>query len=492
MEDAASLRSRLVSGFAWNVSATVAMQCSQIAVALVLVRLLTPRDYGVAGMALVFSSLVLVLSDLSLGAGLVQRRDLTEKDRSTVFWTSAGIGLLLTAAGIGLAGPLATFYGEPSVAPLFAVLSVSFLFKSLETTQASVLQRELRFRINSLRVTAGATAGGAAGLTLAVLGFGPWALIGQQVTVSFVSMALLWIFSPWRPSLTYSWASLRDLGGFGLKLFGAHLLDYLHRNADKLLIGRFLGSASLGAYAVAYNLMVLPLQRLVIPIQDTLFPAYSRWQDDPERLRRVWFRVSRVVAAVVAPTMLGLVVVAQDFVHVMLGERWAAAAPVLQALAFVALVQSVSGLGGKVLEALGRAGVVLRFAALQAAVMLPAFVIGLRWGIVGVAAAYAAASLPVSAVLCWLTAREVGTSASVLLANLAGVLQASLTMAVVCWLARGALVQAGVPAGLRLPAIVALGVVVYLPLCGWRAPEVRDELRSLRGRRSRRELAVVG
>ena len=126
------LRTRVLHGFAWNSLSTVTSQVSQIVVGILLARLLTPHDYGLAGMVLVFSSLVLILSDLSLGAGLVQRRDITEVDRNTVFWTSCAVGLCLSAAGIAIAGPISRFYGEPSVRPLFIAVSASFFLVSLQ------------------------------------------------------------------------------------------------------------------------------------------------------------------------------------------------------------------------------------------------------------------------------------------------------------------------------------------------------------------------
>jgi O-antigen/teichoic acid export membrane protein len=477
------MRDRLLGGVAWSMLAVGAVQISRVGVALVLARLLTPRDYGLAAMALVFSSLVLAISDLSLGAGLVQRREITEADRSTVFWTSAAIGLGLTLAGIGVSGPLASFYGEPNVRPLFMVLSLSFLLVSLQVTQASVLQREMRFKVINLRLAAGAALGGGVGIATAAAGGGAWALIAQQLTATVVSTAVLWSFSRWRPSLTFSTASLRDLSGFGLNIFGARLVDYLNRNVDNVLVGRFLGSASLGAYSVAYNIMILPLERLIVPIQDTLFPAYSRWQDDAGRLRSVWLRVLSVVAAVVAPAMLGLVVVAPDFVRVVLGARWHAVGPVLQVLAAVGLVQSLAMLGLRLLQAMDRTSVILRLALLECAVTVPAFALGLRWGIVGVAVCYGIATLPIQALLLRLTINALGMSPRDLVRAVAGPMEAAAAMALLCWLARTALLHTGASPALRLVAAIGVGGCSYPLLCLWRSPQVVAEVRGVLERR---------
>lgn len=479
-----SLRGQVMQGVKWSVISVGAMQVSRIAAGLVLARLLTPRDYGLAGMAFVFSSLVLTVSDLSLGAGLVQRKEITEKDRSTVFWTSMLIGTTLMTLGILFAGQVASFYGQPSVKPLFQVVSIAFLLPALQVTQASIMQRAMRLKALNVRVAAGAIVGSAVGIAAAAMGAGAWALVVQQLSAGAISTILLWWFSSWRPRFVYSLTSLRSLGGFGLNLFGKSVLDYTNRNADNVLVGRFLGAASLGAYTVAYNLMTLPLERLILPIQDALYPAYSRWQDDKEKLRDVWLRVLQMITAVVAPAMLGLVIIAPDFVHVILGEKWHAAIPVLQVLAVVGLIQSLASTGGRLLQALDRTRVIFRMSVLECAVTVPAFAIGLNWGIVGVAVCYAVVTIPVQLLLIRITTRAVGISAPDLGRTLAGPLQAALGMALICWLTRLALMHAGVSPAWRLVAAIAIGAATYTLLCSWRAPALAEEIRSLLRRRA--------
>jgi O-antigen/teichoic acid export membrane protein len=479
-------RSRVLSGFAWGMVTSVGSQLSKTVVAVVLARLLTPHDYGLANMAIVFSSLVLVFSDLSLGGALVQRPRITEADKSTVFWTGLFVGFALTAAGVAASGLVAGFFHEPAVQPLFAVVSLSFVFSSLQMAQVSVLHREMRFRLLNLRVLASVVVSGMVGLAAALAGLGAWALVLQQVTLGVVSTGLLWVYSDWRPRFVFSLSSLRDLGGFGANVLGARTIDYLNRNADNLLVGRFLGSAALGAYAVAYNIMLLPLTRLILPIQDALFPAYARWQHDRERLASVWLRVDRVVAALVAPAMLGVAVVAPDFVDVVLGERWHAAVPVLQVLAVVALLQSIASLGERVLQALDRTGTIFRFSVVELLVTLPAFAVGLVWGIVGVAICYGAVNVVLRPAYVFVTTKALGISFWTLPRGLVGVAQASVVMTAAVWAARAALVAEGVPPALRLAVCVALGAVVYTPIALWRIPELRRELGQVRRARSRR------
>jgi O-antigen/teichoic acid export membrane protein len=482
---AGSMRSRIMRGLAWKAFSTAFRQLSRIAVAVVLARLLTPHDYGVAAMVLVFSSLVIVFSDLALGAAIVQRDKLTEQDRSTVFWTSAAIGLAFTVAGVALSGPLADFYGEPDVQPLFAALSLSFLVTALSTTQTALLTREMNFRSLELRMMGGTLAGGVVGIFVAARGHGPWAIIAQQLTITFVSTALLWSFSPWRPRLVFSLASLRELGGFSLNVFLTRIVFYFNNNLDNILIGRFLGPAALGIYAVAYNVMLAPLSRLAAPIVEVFTPAFARMQDDPERIGSVWLRALQLLGTLMIPGMLGLVLVAPEFVAVLLGHRWVDAVPVIQILAWVGLLQCMQRFNSSILQARDRTRTLVLCAAVTLAASVVAFAIGLQWGIVGVATAYAISSTLAEPYYAWRTMRTVGVSVRRYLANLAGIVVAALVMGACVLGTRLLVLPEDLPAGARLAILVAVGVLTFVPVWAWRAPTVVAELRGLRRRSPR-------
>jgi O-antigen/teichoic acid export membrane protein len=481
-----TMRSRILRGLAWKVFSSGFRQLSKIAVAVILARLLTPHDYGVAAMALVFSALVIIFADLALGAALVQRRELSERDRSTVFWTSTAIGLAFTLGGVVLSGPLAAFYGEPEVQPLFAALSVSFLVTALSTTQTALLTRTMDFRSLELRMMAGTVAGGAVGIYMAATGYGAWAIIAQHLAMATVSTALLWAFSPWRPRFVFSLASLRDLGGFSLNVFWTRVIFYLNNNADNILIGRFLGSAALGIYAVAYNVMIAPLSRIMAPIVEVFTPAFARMQDDPARIGSVWLRALRLVATIMVPGMLGLILVAPEFVHIVLTDRWAEAVPVIQILAWVGLLQSMQRFNSSVLQSRDRTRTLLFCSIVTVVASLCAFGIGLQWGIVGVATAYAVSSTFAEPYYAWRTMRTVGVSVRTYLANLVGVIEAALGMVVCVLGTRVFLLPEDMPAALRLAILVVVGAAAYLPLWAWRAPEVVADVRGqLRRRRKK-------
>jgi O-antigen/teichoic acid export membrane protein len=479
LENRATLRGRVASGFAWGVYISVLTQISRTIVAIVLVRLLTPDDYGLAAMALIFAMLAASFSDGSLGKALVQRPVIDELDKSTVFWATVAAGVLLSIAGFLAAGPIAGLFHEPRVQPLIAVLSLSFVVQSVQMTQAALLQREFVYRATAIRFTFAVILAGVVGVVAATLGAGAWSLVVQQMVFVTSSAVALWILSPWRPRFMFSWRRLSSLGGFGLNVMGTRLLNDVSINAGPMLIGRFLGSAALGAYSVAFNLITLPIARLVLPIQESLFPAYARIQEDQTRIGRIWLRTTTVVLAVMAPAMIGLAVVANEFVGVVLGSRWSAVAPLIALLAPVALAQALWALASTVLLGVGRSTTVFRWSLASTVLGVAACLYGLRWGTAGVAASLIVTSVPLAGAMLWSAARALDLRAGDLLRSLRGPFEASAAMAAAVVISRWLMTAYGVTAGIRLAALIVIGALVYIPTCVLRVAPVRAELTRL-------------
>jgi O-antigen/teichoic acid export membrane protein len=482
---AGTLRQQVVSGVGWKIATQVVVQATRIVVGVVLARLLVPRDYGLASMALIFVGVASIFTDLSLGTALIARRTITERDRSTAFWTTIVAGAVCAGGGVAAAPLVADFFSTPAVAPLFAATSALFFITSLSSTQIALLNREMQFRSLQLREMAGAVTGGALGVALAVAGTGAWALVAQALAAETISLVLVWRFSPWRPRATYSTESLRSLGSFAGKTSGARVLGYVNLNADNFLIARFLGAAPLGIYSVAYNVMFAPISRLALPIQQVLFPAFALIADDPARTGAAWLRGNRIIAAASVPAFVGLAVVAPDFVPVVLGGRWHKAVPVLQLLCIAGLSQSIQSLNHSMLQALDRAGLLLAFMIFSATVTVSAFVIGLHWGVVGVAAGFAVARTSVLPLFTTIVCRAAQTSVLAFARSVRPILEVSAAMGALTYALRLALVHADVAAGARLAAVVALGAASYVSLLAWREPALVAEIRNLARRGGR-------
>jgi O-antigen/teichoic acid export membrane protein len=480
-----NLAARTISGVSWNVAAQAIVQATRIAVGVVIARLLSRSDFGLAAMALVFSGFVSLFTDLSLGAALVQRPTITEEDRSTVFWTTAAFGVVCTLVCLAVAEPIARFYGQPEVRWLFSALSVTFAITGLTVAHTALLNREMRYRTLQIAVLAGTIFGAAISVTFAAVGFGPWAIIGDAVAAVSVSTVIVWFTTGWTPRFTFSRESLRDVGGFGLTLFGSRVLAYANLNADNLLVGRFLGARALGAYALGYNVMFTPMLRIGIPIQQVLTPAFSRLQEDRERLGAGWLRAKRLLAALLLPAFAGMAVIAPDLVPVVFGAKWHPAIPVLQLLSLAGVAHSLVTSNWSALQALGRAGTLLRLNLFVTAVIVGSFAAGLHWGIVGVAAGFAIAKWLLLVPDNWVTGRALGVRLRDALAAGSTALVPVAAMAGLAAAARYGLEQAGIPAAARLAIVIVIGAAAYAASARVLTPGLVEEFRAvLRRRRS--------
>ena len=475
------LKGLVARGLGWMMASQVAIQVLGLITTIVVANLIGPRELGLAAEALVFATLALVIADFGIASAVVQRPQLWEEDKSTAFWTSIGLAGILTLVGIALSWPIADLYGEPRVQPLFAAFSFVLPLTAFGIVQAALLTRELQFRTLELRTIVATAAGCAAGICFAVLGFGAWAIVVQTLVVAGTSTALLWRASPWRPKWTFSTASLRDMSGYASHVFGSHALSWGTTNLDNFLIGRFLGATTLGAYTIAFSLMITPVRRIAYPVMQVFFPAFSKLRE-PDRVADAWLRAVRMVALIVVPLMLGLIVVAPDLIDVLFGEEWHAAVPVIQILAPVGLIQALIAMNDAVLQAIANTRTLFRFTAVLSVVTVAAFAAGIPFGLEGVAWAYLIVTVAMQPIYLWLTTRAVGITAWDWLRSIAGVLQAGAVMLLVVFIARELLVGTDVETGERLVALILTGALAYVPLAVWRVPEAWAEVRGLRRR----------
>jgi polysaccharide transporter, PST family len=366
-----------------------------------------------------------------------------------------------------------------------SVLCLSFAITSLGATQRSLLARAMNFRSLELRTVAGTVAGGIGAIVVAVMGFGAWAFITNEIVLGLVSTALLWSIVPWRPQFRFGRRNFRDLSGYGLHALGGASFTNLSRNADNVLIGRYIGAHALGLYAFAYNLMLASLMRIVAPLQQVIFPALSRIQHDPRRLARSWIRGTRLIAATSGPILVGVLITAPDLVPLVFGEKWKSAVTIVQLLCIAGIVQCLVSLNDVALKAVNRVKLFMRFSGIAFAVNLLAFVLGLHWGVNGVAAAFAIATAVLGVAYTVLMARAMEMSLREIASGLRGVAIAVAGMALFTAATRALLVSIDTPAVVRLVITIEVAVAVYFWLLRLLAPDVMNELRSMLRARGR-------
>ncbi len=447
---------------AWNYASWLATKALVLVTTAVLARLLTPDDFGVIGFATVIVTYLAVMRDLGLGGALIHRRDDVDEAADTVFWINVGLGVVLTAVTAMIAPWVAAYFEEPAVTPLLRVLGLTFLVQSAGTTHLVRLQRDLAFSRKIIPDVAQAAVRAVAAVAAAMAGLGVWSLVIGQLAGVGASAALAWVVMPWRPRLRITRRLVRPLTRFGAPLLGVDVIHAVAGNLDYLVVGKVLGATALGIYTLAYRLPELLLLGVVSVANRVVFPAFASVQENLERLRRGFLDSIRYVQIVVVPIGLGLIVAADPIVRVTLGDGWLEAVPVMRILAAFALVSSSMVADGDVYKALGRPDLLAKVALIKLVLLVPALLIGVRHGLVGVALAHLVTTVIAKSVRAVIVARMLDVG----LRRLAATFRPSAT-------AGAAMVGALVPAmavtssaspALQLSVAVTVGAVVYAPV----------------------------
>jgi O-antigen/teichoic acid export membrane protein len=387
-----SITTKVVKGAGLNAAARFGTQILSMACTTVVARRVPPRAYGLMGMAAVVIGFVGLFRDIGTTSAIVQRRDIDDGLLTSVFWLNTSMGLAV-AASCWLAAPwVALFYRESALVGILRALSTLFVISSLSGVHAALLTRELRFgRIAAVELIAGG-AGLTTAVTAALLGAGVWSLVLNLLGIAVFSvMVTIWA-RPWRPKLHFSSAEIRSISGFGLNLSAYNIVNYFARNADNLLIGKYLGAIPLGHYALGYNIMLFPVQAVSQTLGRVLFPAFVTMQSDHTRFRQAYLRASAATAFFTFPLMAGAAVLAPELIALFLGPHWWPVAPVVRILAPVGMLQSLTAITAHIYMATGSTRAMFRWNTLFSAVLVTGFVAGLSRGIIGVAAIYAVLS----------------------------------------------------------------------------------------------------
>jgi O-antigen/teichoic acid export membrane protein len=392
-------------GVAWTMLRTVSSRLVGALVFVILARLLDPEAFGTIALASVFVVLVSLLVEAGFAEALIQRREVTPSVLDTAFWASNAIGVVLVLMMVAAAGVVGGLLDQAELTPVLRVLSLVFILAALSSVPQALLRRRLAFRLIAVRGLVASLVGGAVGVGMALAGWGVWSLVGQILANTAAGTVALWLACSWRPGRAVSRSSLLELVRFGAAVLGERLALFASRRADDFLVGAVLGPVALGLYTVAYRILLLVTETIIWTLEGVAFPLFSRLHGDGERTRRAFYAVTQLCFAVATPAFLALAVLAPEITAIALGPRWTGAVPVLQVLALVGIPHAITYFNKAVVNAAGRPGLSLRVAVLTGVLNVVGFVLVVRWGIVAVAASYAACSYLLVPVSVWSVAQ---------------------------------------------------------------------------------------
>lgn len=396
-----SMRGRIGRGAAWTAGGQMIRTATSIAQVLVLSHMLKPSDFGVVAMCAPILAFVVLFQDLGLSQAAIQKQSITHDEVNFLFWVNVGVSLLLALVLVAASPLVALFYGDNRVMALTAAMSSTVLLAGVTAQHAALLGRKMQFN----RLAAIGSAGGVIGLVVAIVAalsdWSYWALFAGAFATAMSTAIGTWLASQWRPSRPKSNANAKELLHFGAGLTGFNLVNFVSRNLDGILIGRYWGSTELGYYDRANRLLLFPMSQVMNPMAQVMVPALSRMTDQPARYRNAFLKSLSAVLLVILPGVAFATATADLLIPLLLGSQWSETAEIFRALGFASLLQSVNNPAGWLFVSQGRTGEFMRWGIAGSVLVVIAFVAGLPFGAVGMAIGYAIAEY-VKTPLLWL------------------------------------------------------------------------------------------
>ncbi len=445
----------------------------QLASVALLARLLAPSAFGTVAMATSITGVISVLKEAGLGLATLQRAVLTHELVSSIFWLNIALSVIGCACVAALSPAIAWFYGEPSLVAICMVLGLFMIIGGATAQHQAILRRRMHFRALGLIAIAGVIVSMSVSAFCAYRGLQAWALVSGIGAGELTVVTLSWTACRWRPGRP-TWSSeLREVVAFGGAMTAARLMNYFARNGDNIIIGRQLGEGQLGIYTRAYALMLAPLSQLDAVLSGVLKPALFRVANDDARMCAIILRAQRLSVAFFGVGIAWIALYADALVPFLLGDQWGEVVPVFRVLAMVTILQVAARYPGWILESKGMGATIAKLAVVGSVFALASFLIGVRWGIIGVSSAFLVQSCFWNAILA--SHRDVRAVVPVFTMARA-LIPACVALAVVVALSFALRVIAlDVPQWIQLSATLLCGFAVPLAF-----PAVRHDLRDAR------------
>ncbi|MFX0206074.1 MAG: MOP flippase family protein [Candidatus Hodarchaeota archaeon] len=390
------LRAQAVSSVKWSGISMGVVTVLHFATLAILARLLEPSDFGLMGMIMVVIGFAQAFPDMGLSNAIIQRQNVARTHLSSFFWINVLSGIALFI-GIVLIRPIAVIYfRQPSLSNYLTFAAFIFLIAPAGQVFRTLLRKELQFKILSKIEIEGMVVYSVSAIGLAVAKFGILSLIFGQLIRSLFTVCILFLTfrKTWLPRVHFSVKEIKSYLSFGAFQMGERMLNYLSANIDYIIIGRFLGPTALGFYTLAYQIVTFPLNKINPTITKVTFPAFSKIQNDNSRMRRGYCKVINYITMLTFPMLTGMLVVAPEFIRLVYGAKWIPSIIIVQILCIVGAFKSLGNPAGSVLLAKGRADIGFYWNVFAVIMVSIAVLVGVNWGIVGVAFAILTLQVP--------------------------------------------------------------------------------------------------
>jgi len=349
-----NLKQKAVSGMIWTALQRYSTMLIQFISGIILARLLTPYDYGCIGMLTIFMVLSESFIDGGFGSALIQKKCPTQEDYSTIFFWNLGMSVVLYIILYFSAPAIARFYNIPLLSDVLRVQGVILFIYAFNIVQRNQLQKKLNFKVLSIvTITTSIIA-----LTVTVLmayhGYGVWSLVTQHILTALIPALVFWFYIKWRPILTFSWQSFRELFSFGFYMFLTNLLNQFGRQIQGLLIGRFYNANTMGFYSKANATERLASSSISQVMTQVTYPLYAQVQDDKVRLASIIRQLTMSLSFITFPLMFILLLCAKPIFILLYSERWLDSVPYFQVLCLAGLAYCLQSVNFQSISAIGK------------------------------------------------------------------------------------------------------------------------------------------
>lgn len=376
-----SLKQKAIKGASWSFTGRLLQQGSQFIIGIILARLLLPQEYGLVAMALVFITIFYVFVDSGFGSAIVQRKNITNSELSTVFYLNMVVSIFVFIILYFGAGLIADFFKEPQLIEIVRVLSVILILYAFTIVQNSLIIRDVNFKLKARIEIVSQLSSGAIAIYLAFSGFGVWALIWKTLLNQVFINLQLWLKNKWIPSFIFSKTSFKELFSFSSKLLFSGIIDRVYNQLHRLVVGKFFAASDLGFYTRAEQFQNLPSHAISNSLMSFLLPVFSKMQDEPERLKRAALRIIKIVMFFNINAMILMGILAEPIILGLLGEKWNGAIPYLQLIVFVGVFYPMHAINVQILTSLGRSDLFLRIEIYKKLIGIPSILLGIFFGI---------------------------------------------------------------------------------------------------------------
>lgn len=401
MENNQIIKGKIIKNLAWKFLERGGVQGVQFLVQIVLARILTPSDYGIIGLITVFIAVANVFVQSGLGSALIQKKNTTEEEYSSVFYLNIVISLIMISILFVTAPIISSFYQMEVLIPVLRVQSLILLFNAFNVVQNAILQKNMQFKKLFYASLGAIMISGIFGVLLAYLNAGVWALVLQQLINAFVTSIILWGVVKWRPKRVFRLKSVRSLFKFGSRLLCSGLIDTLYNNIYPLIIGKAYSQEDLGYYNRGYQIPSVLVNNLNGSIQGVLFPAFAEYQDDRPRLKQLVRRSIVTSSFLVFPIMAGLAACSEPLTIILLTEKWLPSVPFMQLSCIIYALWPIHTANLQAINAVGRSDVFLKLEIIKKAINIGVLFITVPIGIYAMLIGSCCTSFVSAAINAW-------------------------------------------------------------------------------------------